>query len=679
MIDDAELVVICDLIVRYTYKWYTYKYFRPKWVNRVMVNRLPIESRFVVVLLWLGRLLRMDDVCGFVIPTRHTQLLSVVSHGITHHPIIVAQTKKRRLRNVTASQCTPLTSLFSFKSDEWNDEKEVSDESQAPMIVTYNDFDDFALTNGVSPASFSSSSTTTFYNDFDDQTVGVENDDIATSSHCDDDDDDNGRMKTNNKDVMLLSRMSSLQREEQRRLAVCDRNWKLGNWFVRGFSLEEETTYSYPIPSVSTIITSSSVTDNYSDEDDDDDDDDMDMLQKEIDVWVGRTDGSIFGIRFGTDYWTRLGNSDVALDEFESLGMNKDTVFLDRDDHNDDDDDDSGVTLRNEPTDTNPFTIVTQFKCKCSSAITSIVALPAMATTNDDDDDDDTEAMKFDIYAACKDSMIIDHWHYDGNGVSFSNSIITTQSTQNKALSILTLRKIHMMVKEVPTTMILAVNDGSMTLWDIKTDTMIGVINTIQIPDVPGGSGLYDIQTITCIDTDNEFVYVGTESGYVLVYAIHDILQQGCPQSESISAVGCWRAAPTDDCPITAIKCGGPGTLGRNSASTTSSILYTGDAQGLVKQWEVLKMLSNAATSSNDNVSSTNGRKKYKIEAWPKLATQRLPKKAHVFTGHSAAITGLLSVDALKFVSASADGTGMFGYVCKEQIHSQQILCHQTI
>ena len=215
--------------------------------------------------------------------------------------------------------------------------------------------------------------------------------------------------------------------------------------------------------------------------------------------------------------------------------------------------------------------------------------------------------------------------------------------------------------------MMLSVNDCSMTLWDIPSDSIMGGIDNIKIPDSSGRSDILDVQTITCIDTDHEFIYVGTASGYVLVYAILDLIRPSI-QSESVSAVGCWRAAPTDDCAITAIKCGGPGTLGRNSVHTTSSILYTGDAQGLVKQWEVLKMetttaSTSASVSSNGNDGTTNNIKdQYKVEAWPKLSTQRLPKKAHVFTGHDAAVTGLLSVDALKFVSASADGTGMFRY-----------------
>jgi hypothetical protein len=461
-----------------------------------------------------------------------------------------------------------------------------------------------------------------------------------------------------------------LQRDEQRRVAVCDRNWKLGNWFVRGFSLETTTNETrsehwvdtIPIPSVSTIVTSSSsASDQY--ESDTDIDFDTNTFQNQIDVWVGRTDGRIFGIRFGTDYWTRLGSSSSSSDEIEVDDTSTVTDVVD--DFDVDEDNDSEVTLPSEPTEVNPFTIVTQFQCTGSSEVTSIVAIPKPASSTDNPNDEEGDDwMQFDIYVAGKDHAAIEHWYYDGHSTTSKQSLFDTQASNNEISSIHILRQMDTVVNNVPTATILSVRDSRMTLWDIQTNTIIGSIDTAQIPDSPSSSSFanLDAQRIICIDTDNEFIYVGTESGYVLVYAVSDIIRQSnqLEPLSMISAVGCWRAAPTDDCAITAIQCGGPGTLGRNSATTTSTILYTGDAQGLVKQWEVLKMETSSSLPSDNDRVTKYVEKKYKVEAWPKLSTQRLPKKAHVFVGHYAAITGLLSVDALKFVSASADGTGMF-------------------
>jgi WD40 repeat protein len=48
-----------------------------------------------------------------------------------------------------------------------------------------------------------------------------------------------------------------------------------------------------------------------------------------------------------------------------------------------------------------------------------------------------------------------------------------------------------------------------------------------------------------------------------------------------------------------------------------------------------------------------------KMENWPKLPTQRLPKKAHLFEGHDAAVTALEAMGGRRpqFLSASEDGT----------------------
>ena len=47
------------------------------------------------------------------------------------------------------------------------------------------------------------------------------------------------------------------------------------------------------------------------------------------------------------------------------------------------------------------------------------------------------------------------------------------------------------------------------------------------------------------------------------------------------------------------------------------------------------------------------------MEHWPKLASQRLPKKAHLFEGHSGPITALEAMGGRRpqFLSASEDGT----------------------
>ena len=47
-----------------------------------------------------------------------------------------------------------------------------------------------------------------------------------------------------------------------------------------------------------------------------------------------------------------------------------------------------------------------------------------------------------------------------------------------------------------------------------------------------------------------------------------------------------------------------------------------------------------------------------KLEHWPRIATQRMQRRAHLFKGHGDEhITALTSVDSSKFLSSGDDGT----------------------
>lgn len=48
----------------------------------------------------------------------------------------------------------------------------------------------------------------------------------------------------------------------------------------------------------------------------------------------------------------------------------------------------------------------------------------------------------------------------------------------------------------------------------------------------------------------------------------------------------------------------------------------------------------------------------FKLEHWPRMANQRMQRRAHRFKGHDdTCVTALASMDASKFLSAGADGT----------------------
>jgi len=68
----------------------------------------------------------------------------------------------------------------------------------------------------------------------------------------------------------------------------------------------------------------------------------------------------------------------------------------------------------------------------------------------------------------------------------------------------------------------------------------------------------------------------------------------------------------------------------------------------VVRQWELL---------TRSLMGGDGGGPDTRLEQWPKMASQRLPKKAHMFEGHDGEVTCLKPIDSTKFLSASTDGT----------------------
>jgi hypothetical protein len=645
-------------------------------------------------------------------------------HSVCSMDTEIRENKKRPTIPL-CRRCWWLLLLAATNSDTNDADHEELDFSNDPnRIISYNDFEEFDTKSSLS-----------WYDDFGDQPIGdgddTDDDDNTTDTRVTErivTSEDTMVRPSSPKgiplvDTILSARIASLQRQEQRRSAVCDRNWKLGNWFVRGFSLDmisssttntrnmnNQTTTTMPlrrqlppslndtfsttqsstnekdlsspttstIPNVSVIAvatTPKSYRDMF-------ETDTVDLPPSKnqpdgVDLWVGRTDGSVFGIRLGTDYWTRFYNNnnnddhdwnvttniqnggdwDAAAISNTKQDTDVDTImahYSDDDIWNKEEDD----TMSAPPTDADvdPFMIVTQFQAGqlAISAITVVVPI------TDDDDSDSSNSCY--IFTSTMGSTDIQRWYCDGHNVVSYNGTWTGAHT---GTSILALKTIYMMNDEssddVGVSCLLSIDDSSVALWNVMSGNLLGCVDSIQIPKEAhnvapiAGDGL----TIECVDTDGKNVYCGTSLGYVIVYSIDDILSSKTTLWQvPPPVVGYWRAA-TDDCAITAMQCGGLGTLGRNTKTTKSIVVYTGDANGILKQWEVLQI-----PIVNNEVDDTNAERiSYKIEAWPKLSTQRLPKKAHLFVGHDDCVTAILSVDALKFVSASTDGTSTYKFI----------------
>lgn len=415
--------------------------------------------------------------------------------------------------------------------------------------------------------------------------------------------------------TILADRIQTMQRQEQRQEAVYARNWKLGNWQVRGFSLEDGTTTSSNddgsgssgdgavIPSVCRIVPAAALSsDNAS--------------PQRIDIWVGRTDGSVFGVRLGDAYWTKLTTATDSGENDETASTVTGGPELERKMERIDDEDEEEFASQgdfgSENDTSKPFEIVTQIQAG-EAAVSAMIAV-----------EDEDEERSYLFTATIAPGGEIKQWTTDQDYQALSSKTLSSAH----ASSVIALKAV---AQENDAYVLLSADRTSLAVWDVVTGELLGQVVVEVSSDDRDGSSTCNSPVIQCVDTDGVHVYVGTVTGHIKAYAVKDILQS------RTSVAGNWRAS---DCPVTALTCGGPGTLGRGRPGSDTIVLYTGDAEGTVKQWEVF--------AAND-----------KLQQWPKLATQRMPKKAHLFKGHEGSVTAILAIDAVKFVSAGSDGTGM--------------------
>lgn len=147
--------------------------------------------------------------------------------------------------------------------------------------------------------------------------------------------------------------------------------------------------------------------------------------------------------------------------------------------------------------------------------------------------------------------------------------------------------------------------------------------------------------------------------GHIVCYAASELLHDASEGKSSTCPVPKCRFVAHDPSlqknsddshhGVTAIRCGGNGQM---SNSVTSTILLTGGADGIIKQYQMIKQ---KRPSKVDNEPSTD----WGLMHWPRLPTQRVKDCAHIFKGHYKAITSLLydGGESSKILSAGADGS----------------------
>eukprot|EP00586_Coscinodiscus_wailesii_P021649 CAMPEP_0172519312 /NCGR_PEP_ID=MMETSP1066-20121228/291345_1 /TAXON_ID=671091 /ORGANISM="Coscinodiscus wailesii, Strain CCMP2513" /LENGTH=566 /DNA_ID=CAMNT_0013301879 /DNA_START=223 /DNA_END=1923 /DNA_ORIENTATION=+ len=137
-----------------------------------------------------------------------------------------------------------------------------------------------------------------------------------------------------------------------------------------------------------------------------------------------------------------------------------------------------------------------------------------------------------------------------------------------------------------------------------------------------------DAVSILSADVDHDIgvLYLGLGNGYVLGYALSDLVMAKAKE-EPIKERFRFKAYEMGG--VTALKCAGRNMMvsKRQSRGTEVGVLLTGGADGCLKQW--------------DMIPRTNP--ELKLEHWPRLKTQRLQSnRAHTFnTNHNGAITAI--------------------------------------
>jgi len=371
-------------------------------------------------------------------------------------------------------------------------------------------------------------------------------------------------------------------------------------------------------------------------------------------VAVGRSDGSVFIVKLGDSYLTQfmpVPKLVVEGEEEDNVSVRVDQEWMDLDEVKKSLQDESPQATSDEDRTTqtqSPFEISYQFQAsEQGDAINKLVY------------HDNIEGSDGVICSAAGTAGDISIW-----------KIIDKQIIQSAMLSgihrgpIVALETFVIKDKNV---LFSASRDGSFALWDLDKNGEL--ITSHRCMDANSGSPIplscADVYNPSSLDdgygnndNDNNVIFLASPDGYVMGYVI-----QKSPTGDISFNPGPNMRYKAHETAVTAIKCGGEGTIpnsarlrgsgtddsqANTSPRVSSSILITGGEDGSVKQWEIL---------SQKDQSSTGVR----LEHWPRLSTQRMKRRAHLFSpSHDGPVTCISQQsmnDSSKFLTASEDGS----------------------
>ena len=375
----------------------------------------------------------------------------------------------------------------------------------------------------------------------------------------------------------LQSKMTQTRKIEADNEAKMTRNWRTGNWSVRGFALSKTKLTSSEdkqgdlvhISAVAAPV-SASVVDPLLTNDG--------SLPEYRNVVVGRTDGSVFLVRLGKEYLTKFASKPEIIENINSDVL---TFRVEEKWHEQD------QIKQEDQNDLQPFEILLDFQSSISNE-------EYHAIVYHDISKDDNNGY---ICAASGESGDINMWILP----------TTVQNQAEKPQSVILSGGHGMRVVSLKTAVLMSENyeehhilvsasiDGTLSFWDLSKR----------------GERLFSCQCmkegvqLTCADISNpslqqnyafsdkperisnDMLFIGTSDGYVMGFDLQKVLSNGECRECDIS----FRAHGTDSGKgegITSIKCGGNGSMkssGAGKSNISSSILLTGGEDGSVKQW----------------------------------------------------------------------------------------------
>lgn len=416
----------------------------------------------------------------------------------------------------------------------------------------------------------------------------------------------------------LKSRMSQVKSAEEAYDAKLARNWRRGNWGVRGFALDKFATTSDPVL-VSAVVAprSSALADT--------------SLLQDRTIVVGRTDGSVFVVKLGDEYLTSFVSvPTLVVDEDDSNANNGDAAAGGGE---------MSVRVENEWMGTEELRNRMQFEQSQLSKGAEeeeqkqvfkdpfVIRHQFLAS----DQGEAIKKMIFDdtidgvdchgvICTAAGTSGEIKIWslpHSSDVGSGQTVQIALLSGVHRDAIVCLETMVLPSSDDGYDKKALLSVSrDGTFALWDLSNNIgeLISAFQcanvssdcAITCADVSNPTALIDDFSDDGSKNDNDVIALGTSTGNVIGYMVEELLSLKTVEGDGSDILKqpspnlLFRAHGGDTGKgeaVTAIKCGGGGTIassarlrGRENAEgsrsdASSFILLTGGEDGMVKQW----------------------------------------------------------------------------------------------